>query len=63
MPSKSKNQHNLMNAVANNPEFAVKVKIPQNVGKEFANADKKQNKFKKGGPVRPTKVNRRPQGK
>jgi hypothetical protein len=47
MPSKSKAQHNLMEAVAHNPKFAKKVGIPQTVGKEFASADKK---MKKGGP-------------
>ena len=40
MPSKSKKQHNLMEAVAHSPEFAKKVGIPQKVGKDFAAADK-----------------------
>lgn len=35
MPSKSAAQARLMAAVANNPEFAKKVGIPQSVGKEF----------------------------
>lgn len=35
MPAKSKEQERLMQAVANNPEFAKKVNIPQSVGKEF----------------------------
>jgi len=48
MPSKSKAQHNLMEAVAHNPKFAKKVGIPQSVGKDFAKADKGK-KFKKGG--------------
>ena len=48
MPSKSKAQHNLMKAVANNPKFAKKVGIPQSVGKEFAKADEKKG-FKGGG--------------
>ena len=47
MPSKSKAQHKLMEAVAHNPSFAKKVGIPMSVGKDFANADKK--KFKEGG--------------
>lgn len=46
MPSVSKKQHNLMQAVAHNPEFAKKVGIPQKVGKEFAAADKAAGKFK-----------------
>lgn len=43
MPSKSPAQHRLMEAVAHNPEFAKKVGIPQKVGKEFAEADKKKH--------------------
>jgi hypothetical protein len=31
-----------MEAVAHNPEFAKKVKIPQKVGKEYVQADKKK---------------------
>jgi hypothetical protein len=52
MPSKSKAQHNLMVAVANNPKFAKKVGIPQKVGKDFAEADKKMNE---GGVVKSLK--------
>jgi hypothetical protein len=48
MPSKSKKQHNLMEAVAHSPAFAKKVGIPQSVGKEFSEADKNK-KFTKGG--------------
>tara|TARA_R110002126_G_scaffold217661_1_gene363468 strand:- start:1065 stop:1460 length:396 start_codon:yes stop_codon:yes gene_type:complete len=48
MPSKSKKQHNLMAAVANNPAFAKKVGIPKTVGEEFMKADKTK-KFKEGG--------------
>ena len=51
MPSKSKKQHNLMAAVANNPEFAEKVGIPQSVGEEYVEADRGR-KFKKGGPMK-----------
>lgn len=43
MPSKSDKQKRLMAAVANNPEFAKKVGIPQSVGKEFQREDKKMN--------------------
>jgi hypothetical protein len=46
MPSKSKKQHNLMAAVANNPSFAKKVGI--SVGEEFMKADKTK-KFGSGG--------------
>ena len=48
MPSKSKKQHNLMAAVANNPAFAKKVGISKSVGEEFMKADKSK-KFKGGG--------------
>jgi hypothetical protein len=48
MPSKSKAQHNLMAAVANNPAFAKKVGIKKSVGEEFMKADKSK-KFKGGG--------------
>jgi hypothetical protein len=48
MPSKSKAQHNLMAAVANNPSFAKKVGIKKSVGEEFMKADKGK-KFKGGG--------------
>jgi hypothetical protein len=48
MPSKSKAQHNLMEAVAHSPKFAKKVGIPQKVGKDFAQADKGKE-FKSGG--------------
>ena len=48
MPSSSKKQHNLMEAVAHNAAFAKKVGIPQKVGKDFAEADKGK-KFASGG--------------
>ena len=47
MPSKSKKQHNLMAAVANNPAFAKKVGISKSVGEEFMKADKSK-KFGSG---------------
>jgi hypothetical protein len=50
MPSKSKKQHNLMAAVANNPAFAKKVGISKSVGEEFMKADKTK-KFKNGDLV------------
>ena len=40
MPSKSKEQHNLMAMVANDPKKAKELKIPQSVGAEFVAADK-----------------------
>lgn len=52
MPSKSKKQANLMRAAAHNPAFAKKVGVPQSVAKDFAAADKKQGKFKKGGAIK-----------
>lgn len=47
MPSTSKKQHNLMEAVAHNPTFAKKAGIPQKVGKDFVEADKAKGKGKK----------------
>ena len=57
MPSKSDKQKRLMSAVANNPEFAKKVGIPQSVGKEYEREDKKMDcgskrKMKKGGMMK-----------
>ena len=49
MPSKSKAQHKLMAAVANNPKFAKKAGIPQNVGADYMKADKKVKKYNLGG--------------
>lgn len=43
MPSKSPEQHKMMEAVAHNADFAKKVHIPQSVGQDFAAADKAQN--------------------
>ena len=51
MPSVSKKQHNLMEAVAHSPAFAKKVGIKQSVGKDFAAADKGK-KFKEGGTMK-----------
>jgi hypothetical protein len=47
MPSKSKSQARLMQAVAHNPKFAKKVGIPQKVGEEFNEADKGTGILKK----------------
>jgi hypothetical protein len=47
MPSKTKEQHNLMAMVANDPAAAKRVGVPQSVGKEFVKADKGL-KFSKG---------------
>jgi len=44
MPAKSKKQERFMQAVANNPEFAKKVGVPQSVGKEFT-----MKKYQAGG--------------
>ena len=52
MPSKSKAQHKLMAAVANNPKFAKKAGIPQNVGADYMKADKKVKKYNKGGRLK-----------
>ena len=55
MPSKSKKQHNFMEAVAHNAAFAKKAGVPQSVGKEFSKADKGKT-FKRGGEMATTKM-------
>lgn len=50
MPSKSKKQHRLMEAVKHNPKFAKKVGIPQSVGRDFVAADAGK-RFARGGGV------------
>jgi hypothetical protein len=50
MPSVSKAQHRLMEAVAHDPAFAKKTGIPQSVGKDFADADKKEGRYKAAKP-------------
>ena len=42
MPTKSPAQSRLMRAAAHDSEFAKKVKVPQDVAKEFVEADKKE---------------------
>jgi hypothetical protein len=59
MPSKSKKQHNLMAAVANNPSFAKKVGISKSVGEEFMKADKTK-KFGAGGSLKETDSSENP---
>ena len=45
MPAKSEKQRKFMAAIANNPKFAKKVGVPQNVGEEFMKA----KKYQRGG--------------
>lgn len=52
MPSKSRKQHNLIEAVAHNPKFAKKAGIPVSVGKDFVAADKKLGTFKSKGKIK-----------
>jgi len=42
MPSTSEKQHRFMEAVAHNPEFAKKAGVPQSVGQDFNQADKRK---------------------
>ena len=42
MPSTSAKQHRFMEAVAHNPEFANQAGVPQSVGKDFVEADKRK---------------------
>ena len=48
MPSKSEKQKRTMAAAAHDEEFAEKVGIPQDVAKEFHEADKKEARKKDG---------------
>ena len=59
MPSKSKSQHNLMAAVANNPAFAKKVGISKSIGEEFMKADKTK-KFGSGKLVKKLDTSKNP---
>ena len=47
MPSTSDKQKKFMRAVAHSPEFAKKVGVSQDVGKEFEAADKAKDSKKK----------------
>ena len=47
MPSSSQKQHRFMEAVAHNPEFAKQAGVPQSVGKDFVEADKRKKIAKK----------------
>lgn len=47
MPSRSKKQHDLMQAVAHSVEFSKKAGVPQSVAREFTQADKKEGKYGK----------------
>lgn len=60
MPSKSKAQHRLMEAVKHNPKFARKVGIPQSVGVDYVAADKRAGKYARGGAIGQTVVRPRP---
>ena len=42
MPSTSAKQHRFMEAVAHDPKFAKKAGVPQSVGQDFAEADKRE---------------------
>jgi hypothetical protein len=58
MPSKSEKQAKTMRAAAHSKEFAKKVGIPQDVAKEFVDADKKkaEEEKKQGkGKAKPSK--------
>lgn len=50
MPSKSEKQKRTMAAAAHNPAFAKKMGIPQDVAKEFNQADAKDAKSKAPKP-------------
>jgi hypothetical protein len=62
MPSKSKSQHNFMEAVAHSSKFAAKAGVPQKVGKDFAKADDKAG-ITGGKKKLPAKADPKPKGK
>jgi hypothetical protein len=47
MPSVSKKQYKFFKAVENNTEFAEKVDVPQEVGKEMTKGNKGKKRFSK----------------
>lgn len=47
MPSVSKDQEKFMQAVAHSRGFAKKTGVPQSVGKDFNEADKKKGKHER----------------
>jgi hypothetical protein len=47
MPSVSAKQKRFMRAVAHSKEFAAKVDVPQSVGREFYEADKRRSAVKR----------------
>lgn len=55
MPSKSRKQHNLMEGVAHDPNFAKRAGIPQSVGCDFVEADKRSGAFRKQQPPKKRK--------
>lgn len=48
MPSKSREQHEMMVMAANNPKFAKKAGIDQDVAKEFVEKDKEAGLYQSG---------------
>lgn len=46
MPSQSAKQHRFMEMVAHNPEAAKRVGVPQSVGQEYIDADKRKKMAK-----------------
>ena len=47
MPGTSKKQHDFMNAIAHSKDFANKVDVPQEVGKDFVKADEMESLWQK----------------
>lgn len=55
MPTHSKKQHDFMQAVAHNKEFAEKVNVPQDIAKDFVEHDKELNLFQTSGKQKKSK--------
>lgn len=55
MPSKSGKQHRLMEMVAHDPSAARREGIPQNVGRDYVEADKSAGKHFRGAKKKSSK--------
>jgi len=56
MPSKSAKQHRFMEMVAHDPSAAKRVGVPQSVGKDFVQADKREGKVSAAKSSRSSKA-------
>lgn len=59
MPSVSKKQHDFFEAVAHNPSFAAKARVPVSVGEKFELADAAAGITKVRDPAREARIKRK----